>query len=102
MAPRAAGGNEWQRGGQLSGDAGMSAEPDETSDSPSPHELANDALADACAGWRMNRRCVDPEGRRVLHPHPSCLHAQYLHDVILLNAGLPLNRAPFRGSQQDP
>lgn len=45
-------------------------------------------LAAACDGWRRERRCTDPIGRREPHPHPECLLAQYHHDRHLLEHGL--------------
>jgi hypothetical protein len=49
---------------------------------------ADDAYRQACDGWQCTRRCVDDHGTRLLHPHPACLRAQYLHDLILLEHGL--------------
>lgn len=68
----------------------MSAQQDfEQQSMATSRERALSALADACEGWRSNRRCVDESGGRLAHPHPGCLQAQYRHDVILLDAGLP-------------
>ena len=49
---------------------------------------AKQALAAACIGWQLRRRCTGPNGERVEHPHPGCLQAQYQHDVILIEHGL--------------
>ena len=52
--------------------------------------LADEAMAAACSGWRRDRRCVDPSGDRLAHPHPQCLHARYRYLLILLQNGLPV------------
>jgi hypothetical protein len=52
-------------------------------------ERAREALVVACDGWRARRRCTAPDGTRVVHPHPECLAAQYRHDLILLENGVP-------------
>jgi hypothetical protein len=50
---------------------------------------AREALLTACDGWRARRRCTAPDGTRVAHPHPECLAAQYRHELILLENGVP-------------
>ncbi len=50
---------------------------------------AREALLVACDGWRARRRCTAPDGTRVVHPHPECLAAQYRHELILLENGIP-------------
>ena len=52
-------------------------------------ERARAALLVACDGWRQWRRCTDPDGSRVAHPHPECLAAQYRYELILLENGIP-------------
>lgn len=52
-------------------------------------ERARAALLVACDGWRQWRRCTDPDGLRVAHPHPECLAAQYRYELILLENGIP-------------
>ena len=52
-------------------------------------ERAREALLVACDGWRARRRCTAPDGTRVVHPHPECLAAQYRHELILLENGVP-------------
>jgi hypothetical protein len=52
-------------------------------------ERARAALLVACDGWRNWRRCTDPDGSRVAHPHPECLAAQYRYELILLENGIP-------------
>jgi hypothetical protein len=52
-------------------------------------ERARAALLVACDGWRKWRRCTDPDGTRVAHPHPECLAAQYRYELILLENGIP-------------
>ncbi|HWM19604.1 MAG TPA: hypothetical protein VNO51_07940 [Ilumatobacteraceae bacterium] len=50
---------------------------------------AREALLAACEGWRARRRCTAPDGTRIAHPHPECLAAQYRHELILLENGVP-------------
>ena len=58
-------------------------------DREAARQLARIALLDACEGWRQLRRCTAPDGTRLPHPHPECLVAQYRHEVILLEHGVP-------------
>ena len=51
-------------------------------------ERAAAMLAASCAGWQLDRRCVDDEGRSRQTPHPACLRAQYNHDLFLVEHGL--------------
>jgi hypothetical protein len=52
-------------------------------------QRAREALLVACNGWRARRRCTAPDGTRIAHPHPECLAAQYRHELILLENGVP-------------
>jgi hypothetical protein len=58
---------------------------------------ADDALVDACPGWRERRRCIGADGQRLFHPHPPCLQAQYRHDLILIEHGLLVSSSGGRG-----
>jgi hypothetical protein len=52
-------------------------------------QRAREALLVACDGWRVRRRCTAADGSRIAHPHPECLAAQYRHELILLENGIP-------------
>ena len=67
----------------------MGTQFDDTQRVATTRERAQAALEDACDGWLAGRRCTGADGSRLPHPHPTCLQAQYRHDVILLEGGLP-------------